>query len=123
MNLLIDFFTFFNQLDSIKSKNLILKELFGTFHDNCIEAPFNCDYGSNIHLDENVYMNSSCCLLDVCRIDIGANTLLGPGVQIYTASHSLDPIERRFTEFGKPVKIGKDCWIGGCAIICPGILV
>ena len=100
---------------------MILKELLGTFHDNCIEAPFNCDYGSNIHLEENVYMNSSCCLLDVCRIDIGANTLLGPGVQIYTATHPLDPIARRFTEYGKPVRIGKDCWIGGCAIICPGI--
>ncbi len=103
-------------------RNLILKELLGTFSGGCcIESPFYCDYGSNIHLEDNVFMNFNCTILDICEVRIGSGTLLAPGVQIYTATHPIDPIERRTTELGKPIKIGKDCWIGGAAIICPGI--
>lgn len=100
----------------------MFKELLGTFSQGCcIESPFYCDYGSNIHLEENVFMNFNCTLLDICEIRIGSGTLLAPGVQIYSATHPIDPIKRRTTEFGKPIKIGRDCWIGGAAIICPGI--
>ena len=99
----------------------VLKELLGTCSkDVYIEPPFYCDYGANIHLGESVYMNFNCCILDVVEVRIGARTLLAPGVQIYSATHPNDPIERRSTEFGKPIKIGEDCWIGGAAIICPG---
>lgn len=113
-----------DQYDDLK-KNEILKEILGNYGERCfIEPIFKCDYGFNIHLDNNVYMNFDCVLLDVCKITIGENTLIGPGVHIYTATHPLDPIIRRNgLEYGKPVVIGKDCWIGGRAIICPGVNV
>lgn len=105
-------------------RNTILKELLGTFSDNCcIESPFYCDYGANIHLEENVFMNFNCTILDITEVRIGRGTLLAPGVQIYGATHPVDPIERRSTEYGKPIIIGRDCWIGGMAIICPGVVI
>ena len=102
----------------------ILQELFGTCSSGVyIEPPFFCDYGSNIHLGENVYMNYNCVLLDICAIKIGSGTMLAPGVQIYAATHPTDPIDRRSFELGKPITIGRDCWIGGNAIICPGVTI
>jgi maltose O-acetyltransferase len=62
-------------------------------------------------------------LLDTCRITIGDYTLFGPGVQIYTATHPLDAMTRRTVESGKPITIGSDVWIGGGAIICPGVTI
>ncbi|CAO3610667.1 unnamed protein product [Cunninghamella blakesleeana] len=108
-----------------EKRQTLLKSMIGTFSEGCyIDPTFRCDYGFNIHLEKNVYMNFDCVLLDVCEIHIGENTLLGPGVQLYTATHPLDPIERRSgLESGKPIQIGKDCWIGGKAIICPGIKI
>ncbi len=92
--------------------------------DISIEPPFFCDYGYNIHAGANVYFNFNCVLLDVMPICIGANTLFGPNVQIYTATHPLDARERRRgPEFAKSVAIGDDCWIGGGAIISPGITI
>ena len=82
--------------------------------DICIEPPFFCDYGYNIHAGEQVYFNFNCVLLDVMPIRIGANVLFGPHVQIYTATHPLDAVERRKRlESAKPIAIGDDCWIGG----------
>uniref|UniRef100_K3X0T4 Maltose/galactoside acetyltransferase domain-containing protein n=1 Tax=Globisporangium ultimum (strain ATCC 200006 / CBS 805.95 / DAOM BR144) TaxID=431595 RepID=K3X0T4_GLOUD len=103
----------------------VLKELFGSMgEDVLIMEPFRCDYGSNIHLGDGVFMNFNCVLLDVCEIRIGARTLLGPGVQIYTATHPLDVETRRSgLEYGKPITIGDDVWIGGGAIICPGVTI
>lgn len=102
-----------------------LKELFGAMGDDCyVEMPFRCDYGSNIFLGENVYMNFNCVLLDVCEIHIGARTMFAPGVQIYTASHPLGPKARSSGyENGKPVVIEEDVWIGGAAIIVPGVRI
>ena len=92
--------------------------------DIAIEPPFFCDYGYNIHAGGNVYFNFNCVLLDVMPIRIGANTLFGPNVQIYTATHPLDAAERRKgPEFAKPVTIGADCWIGGGVIISPGVAI
>lgn len=109
---------------NIEAKNEIFKELFGKYSKGCyIEPPFFCDYGPNIHLDENVYMNHGCILLDVNEIRIGKGTFLAPSVQIYTAAHPTDPIPRRTQEFGKPVTIGRDCWIGGNVVILPGITI
>jgi Acetyltransferase (isoleucine patch superfamily) len=62
-------------------------------------------------------------VLDVCRVRIGEYTLFGPAVQIYTAMHPLDPEARRGKEFGRPVEIGSDVWVGGGAIICPGVRI
>lgn len=106
------------------ARRRILAELFGRGGDSVIlEPPFFCDYGSNIELGERVYFNFNCIILDVCKVRIGSFTLFGPGVQIYTATHPLDADERRTKEFGKPVEIGSDVWIGGGAIILPGVRI
>lgn len=89
-----------------------------------IEPTFRCDYGSNTHVGENFYANFDCVFLDVCAIRIGANCMLAPGVHIYTATHPLHPTERNAgKEFGKPVTIGDNVWIGGRAIINPGVTI
>jgi maltose O-acetyltransferase len=88
-----------------------------------MQPPFFCDYGSNIWLGERVFFNFNCVVLDVCQVTIGDFTLLGPAVQIYTATHPLDYELRRSQEFGQPVEIGADVWIGGAAVICPGVTI
>jgi len=102
----------------------ILRELFGAGGDSVwMQPPFFCDYGSNIELGERVFFNFNCTVLDVCRVRIGEFTLFGPSVQIYTAMHPLDAGRRRREEFGKPVEIGADVWVGGGAIILPGVRI
>jgi maltose O-acetyltransferase len=102
----------------------VLRALLGAGGDSAtITSPFFCDYGCHIELGEGVFINFNCVLLDVCRIRIGAHTLIGPAVQIYTPLHPLDASERRKAEYGKPVTIGSDVWIGGGAIILPGVTV
>ena len=103
----------------------LLKELFGsTGKDLYIEPSLRCDYGSNIHVGENFYANFDCVFLDVCEIRIGDNCMIAPGVHIYTATHPLDPMERiSGVEYGKPVTIGNNVWIGGRAVINPGITI
>jgi maltose O-acetyltransferase len=99
----------------------ILTELFGRGGDSVwMQPPFYCDYGSNISLGERVFFNFNCVVLDVCRVEIGDFTLFGPAVQIYTATHPMNAALRRVQEFGKPITIGSDVWVGGGAIICPG---
>ena len=89
-----------------------------------IEPPFRCDYGYNISLGKNVFMNFNCCFLDVMKIEIGNNVMMGPNVQIYTATHHINKTERAtMLEFAKPIKIGNDVWIGGGAIINPGVTI
>jgi len=89
-----------------------------------IEPPFFCDYGSNIVIGEKVFFNFNCVVLDVMRVVIGSHTMCGPNVQIYTATHPLDWQERSSgVEYAKPVTIGSYVWIGGGAIICPGVTI
>jgi maltose O-acetyltransferase len=89
-----------------------------------IEPPFYCDYGSNITIGDNVYFNFNCVILDTAPVTIGSNVLSGPGVQIYAATHPLSAAQRRTgLEFGKPVSIGDDVWVGGGVIICPGVSI
>ncbi len=102
----------------------ILAELVGRATDAFITAPFHCDYGTNIRLGKKVYFNFNCVVLDVLPVTIGDHTLIGPAVQIYTATHPLDAGERRYgLEAGNPVTIDNDVWIGGGAIICPGVTI
>jgi acetyltransferase-like isoleucine patch superfamily enzyme len=85
-----------------------------------IEAPFYTDYGYNLHLGEQIYINFNCTILDSCAVYIGPRTLLGPNVSLYTASHTTDPAVRdglRGPEFGKEIRIGEDCWIGGSVVV------
>jgi maltose O-acetyltransferase len=89
-----------------------------------IEPPFFCDYGYNIYAEENVFMNFNCVVLDVSPVHIGARTMFGPAVQVLTATHPLDAAERAAgPEYSKPIAIGRDCWIGGGAIIQPGVTI
>jgi len=107
-----------------EARRRILKELFGSGGDSVwMQPPFFCDYGSNILLGERVFFNFNCVVLDVCQVKIGDFTLLGPAVQIYTATHPMKAALRRKQEFGKPVEIGPDVWVGGGAIICPGVKI
>ncbi|MCL4159182.1 UNVERIFIED_CONTAM: hypothetical protein GTU68_063243, partial [Idotea baltica] len=89
-----------------------------------LEPPFYCDYGYNIIVGNDVFINFNCCILDVAEVRIGKNTMLGPNVQIYTATHPLDYKERNSgKEFAKPITIGNNVWIGGSAVICPGVSI
>jgi maltose O-acetyltransferase len=103
----------------------IIRELFGTAGDAIwIEPPFYCDYGSNITLGSKVYFNFNCVILDPAPVIIGSNVLFGPGVQVYTAAHPMNASDRRtWREFAQPVKIGSDVWVGGGAILCPGVRI
>lgn len=109
----------------MEKRTTFLKELFGsTGKDLYIEPSFRCDYGYNIHVGENFYANFNCVILDVCEVSIGDNCFIAPGVHIYTATHPLNARERiSGTEYGKPVTIGNNVWIGGGAIINPGIRI
>ncbi len=89
-----------------------------------IRPPFHCDYGYNIELGANVFMNFNCVILDICTVSIGDDCQIGPAVQIYAADHPRDPdVRRSGLESGKPVTIGCNVWIGGGAIILPGVTV
>jgi maltose O-acetyltransferase len=102
----------------------LLRELFGTGGDRVwLQPPFFCDYGANIHLGERVFFNFNCVVLDVCEVRIGDFTQIGSGVQILTPLHPLDAAERRREEYGKPVEIGSDVWIGSGALILPGVRI
>ncbi len=112
------------ELESTKRTDL-LKKFFGSTGENIyIEPIFRFDYGYNIHVGENFYANFECIILDVCEVRIGDNCMLAPGVHIYTATHPIDPFERiSGLEYGKPVTIGNNVWIGGRAIINPGVTI
>ncbi|HEX2717351.1 MAG TPA: sugar O-acetyltransferase [Gemmatimonadaceae bacterium] len=102
----------------------ILRELFGKGGDTVwMQPPFFCDYGTNIELGERVFFNFNCVVLDVCPIRIGSFTLFGPAVQILTPMHPLNAELRRKEEFGKPIEIGSDVWVGGGALILPGVTI
>jgi acetyltransferase-like isoleucine patch superfamily enzyme len=94
--------------------------------DPWIEPPVNMDYGFNVKIGKNVFINYFAVFLDTCLITIGSRTLVGPNVSFYSGYHPLDPTIRQGTrgpEMGKEVHIGEDCWIGGNAIILPGVTI
>ncbi len=89
-----------------------------------IRPPFFCDYGFNIAVGSNVFLNFSCVILDIAPVVIGDGTQIGPAVQILAADHPRDPTARRAgLELGKPVTIGANVWIGGGALLLPGVTV
>jgi len=108
----------------VDTRRRIVQELFATGGDSVwLQPPFYCDYGSNIHLGQRVFFNFNCVVLDVCEVTIGNFTLFGPAVQIYTATHPMNSQLRRTQEFAKPIAIGDDVWVGGGAVICPGVKI
>ena len=106
------------------ARRAILRELFGRGGDTVwMQPPFFCDYGTNIELGERVFFNFNCVVLDVCPVRIGDYTLFGPGVQILTPMHPMNAELRRREEYGKPINIAADVWVGGGALILPGVRI
>ena len=111
-----------NDNDKVKRDATFYKLINNAKKGLWIEPPFYCDYGYNIKAGKNIFMNFNCCILDVAEVQIGDNCMMGPNVQIYTAIHPLEFKERNSgREFAKPISIGKNVWIGGNAVICPGV--
>lgn len=127
-----------------EKKNELFKELLGKVGENTfVYTPFQCNLGFNIKFGKNCFANVNCVFLDTDTIEIGDNTIIAPGVNIFTANHPSKTTERivpleddvefngeydddteyTFTNFSEPVKIGKRCWIGANAIILPGITI
>jgi len=116
----------FNQTtdDQRDLRKEILDKLLGVSNGVYIEPPFYCDYGYNIEMGKNVFLNFNCVILDVMKVTIGNDVLIGPGVQISTATHPLDWKPRKnMLEYAKPITIGSNVWLGGGAIICPGVTI
>lgn len=125
----------YNQLDSrnMERRSFLLNELLGKVEEGVwIEAPFYCDYGENIYIGENTFVNVNCMFLDNNIISIGKNGLIAPFVQIYTATHPLKASDRiikktenkaSYLTKTKPVKIGDNAWIGGNTVIMPGVSI
>lgn len=103
----------------------LLRKLFGSVGERpVLQSPFFCDYGYNIHAGDRIEINFDCVFLDVCEIRFGDDCLVGPGVHIYTASHPVSVRERAMgNEFGKPVRIGNNVWLGGRSVILPGVTI
>ncbi|MCE7060241.1 maltose acetyltransferase domain-containing protein [Dyadobacter sp. CY343] len=92
--------------------------------DLWLQPPFYCDYGTNMIVGDRVFFNFNCVVLDVTYVKIGSRTLFGPNVQIYTATHPIDAVTRASgVEFAKPITIGEDVWVGGSAVINPGVTI
>ena len=106
-------------------RRAMLRERLAAVGDGAvIRPPFQCDYGFNITLGRGAFLNFNCVILDVVGVEIGAGAQIGPGVQIYAADHPRDPaLRREELELGRRVKIGAFAWIGGGAIILPGVTV
>ncbi len=108
-----------------EKRSQILFQLFGAVGPTIeIEPPFYCDYGSNIYAGDGFYMNFGGVILDCNRVDIGEKVMCGPSVQIYTATHPTNPeVRLSGLELAAPVQIGNNVWIGGGAIVCPGVTI
>jgi maltose O-acetyltransferase len=111
--------------DQTEERSRILKELIPEAGEGLwLQPPFYCDYGYNITVGDKVFFNFNCVVLDVAPVVIGSRTLFGPNVQVYTATHPMDHRERASgLEYAKLIIIGEDCWIGGSAVICPGVRI
>jgi len=103
----------------------LLKSILGKTGENiCIEAPFHCDYGWNIEVGENFFANYNLTILDVAKVTIGKNVQIAPNVSIYTAGHPIHPDTRNTGyEYGIPITIGDNVWIGGNVVILPGVKI
>ena len=106
-------------------RDALLRELFGVVADEAVvEPPVRCDYGYNVRVGDRFFANFGCVFLDVAPVEFGDRCLLGPGVHVYTPTHPIDPEERATgLERGRPVTVGDDVWIGGHAVITPGVSV
>jgi len=103
----------------------VLHDLLGAMGTDVeVVPPFFCDYGTNIFLGSRVFLNTNCVILDCATVEIGDDVQIGPGVHLYAATHPLNPeLRRRGLEQAAPVTIGSSVWLGGGAIVCPGVTI
>jgi maltose O-acetyltransferase len=103
----------------------LIRKIFGKAGKNFwVEPPFYCDYGTNIEVGDDVFFNFNCVVLDVCKVKLGDRVFVAPNVQFYPATHPLDAVQRgKMWEYGKAITIGSNVWIGGSAVICPGVSI
>lgn len=103
----------------------LLEQLLGSFGENSVVLPpLRCDYGKHIFVGKDVFINYNFTVLDVCHVTIGDRTLIGPNVSVYAAGHPMDPQDRATGwEYGAPVHIGKDVWLGGSCVILAGVTI
>lgn len=111
--------------ENMTDRRAILKDLLGAIgKGTVIQSPFTCDYGEHIRIGHSGFINYHCTLLDCAAIDIGDNFQMAPMAQLYTAWHPIDPDERRTgLEAASPIRIGDDVWVGGGAIVLPGVTI
>jgi len=121
--LIFDFNSF--RPNEIVNRNELIKRLLGKIGNSfIIEPPFRCDYGYNIEIGENFYSNYNLIILDCAKVLIGDNVMIGPNVSIYTAGHPVHyEIRNQGYEYTVPVSIGNNVWIGGNAVINPGVTI
>jgi len=109
---------------SVERRQLLAERFKSVGKGAGIRPPFHCDYGFNISVGNGVFLNFNCVILDVVEVTIGDKTQIGPGVQILTADHPRDAASREAgLEFGRPIHIGRNVWIGGGAIVLPGVTI
>ncbi|OWZ15583.1 Maltose O-acetyltransferase [Phytophthora megakarya] len=117
----------FNNMAQAKTPEAqaLMNKLLGSKGDKClIEMPFRCDYGYNIRMGDKCYINFNCAMLDVCKITIGNRVMLGPNVQLYTASHPLNPeLRASGVMSGKSITLEDNVWIGGNSVVLPGVRI
>jgi maltose O-acetyltransferase len=106
-------------------RDAILRRLLGSLGDGVVVKPtFRCDYGTPITIAAGTFVNYDCVMLDVAPITIGANCQIASRVQLLTATHPIDPgPRRRGWEYGRPITLGDNVWLGGGAIVCPGVTI
>jgi maltose O-acetyltransferase len=111
--------------DQDGERDAALRELLGSFGEGSnIRPPFRCEYGYQIHVGTGVFANFGLVCLDVARITIGDHTQIGPGVQLLTPTHPLEPGQRRAGwESAEPISIGANVWLGGAVVVCPGVTI
>ena len=123
-------------MENMPRRHHLLSELFGSMGDNVhVDIDFHCEYGINIHCGNDVIINMNCTFVDNNRIDIGNNVLIASDVKIYTATHTTDVVGRTNSQenkkisgcfcrtFSRPVRIEDNVWIGGGAILLPGVVI
>jgi len=115
----------FNAEPDETARVLLLRELLGSVGTGTgVQPPFACDYGSNISIGNNVYVNFNSVILDCAEVNIGDGTQIASGVQLLAVDHPREPhLRRELLELARPVTIGANVWIGAAAIVCPGVTV
>lgn len=117
----------YNTMDPTDSagRRAVMEELLGAFgEDSEVRPPFHCDYGYNTTIGARTFANWNLTSLDVARVTIGDDVQIGPNVQLLTATHPLDPDQRRDKwEAAEPITLENNVWLGGGVVVCPGVTI